>query len=615
MNPRTEPPIPQLQPPLPPQPHLHSTYCDRHPDENFTGFCSSCLCERLAILEPSTNGASSSRKTFTTTAAIKAIFRPSLAAAAPSSAELRRTKSFSASKNEGLFSGIFEPQRKSCDVRVRGTLCNATTVENGTQADTAKRKVGEQSEAVEEITPLEEAQNSSTVEGRVSEIVKERNQRSPELTMKGHVNLDLSPKKTSSDRDLKKDMAGSFWSAASVFSKKLQKWRSKQKLKKQREEAGGVGRHGRSTAALPVEKSIGCQLRDTQSEIADYGFGRRSCDADPRFSLDVGRISFDNPRCSIDEPRASWDGCMIGRSLGPSRMGPTMVSVMEDNCPPIIHHVIRTDAQIPLEGPIDEEDDYVVPGGSAQTRDYYQDSSCRRRKSFDRSGSFRKNASAMAAVEMDASNSSKNAKVSPARMMDVFQCTNLIIGDKDLRDTNTSSLRDDCSEMFEIGFRENSSAVGNDGQKGLKKSSRWKAWSIWGLIHRRGGNKDGENYDHGCSIIRGNGMERSLSGSWQDRNRDSRPAFNRRMFRSNSSVSWRNSYGIGGSVGKKNGEVDTIDINEHRKKRGDEFSLNRNHSARYSTSDVDNGLLKLYLAPKRGGDGWWRNRHGRAWGQ
>ncbi|KAF2306352.1 hypothetical protein GH714_016967 [Hevea brasiliensis] len=127
MNPTTEPS--QLQPPQPPQPHRPSTSCDRHPDEHFTGFCPSCLCERLAVLEPSSSSASSSRKppiptTSTATAALKAIFKPSggTGSSKPSFfPELRRTKSFSASKNEG-FSGVFEPQRKSCDVRVRSTL-------------------------------------------------------------------------------------------------------------------------------------------------------------------------------------------------------------------------------------------------------------------------------------------------------------------------------------------------------------------------------------------------------------------------------------------------------------------------------------------------------------
>ncbi|CAA3001314.1 Hypothetical predicted protein [Olea europaea subsp. europaea] len=71
--------------------------CDRDPDEQFTRFCPSCLCERLTTLDQSSSNTPSS-------------------SCRPSSAIAAAIKSFSASKNEalGLF---FKPQRKSCDVR------------------------------------------------------------------------------------------------------------------------------------------------------------------------------------------------------------------------------------------------------------------------------------------------------------------------------------------------------------------------------------------------------------------------------------------------------------------------------------------------------------------
>ncbi|KAK4796332.1 hypothetical protein SAY86_028658 [Trapa natans] len=636
MNPTNEPPLPQLQPPQPPQPHRPSTSCDRHPDEHFTGFCPSCLCERLVVLESSSICAASSSSSFrkppaAAVAAIKAIFKPSAAAAAPSSSsssylsELRRTKSFSASKNEGLFSGIFEPQRKSCDVRARSTLWNLFTLDDGTKSPGAEQRnlastsiqphpaleskevfaeieavkpdIGEESEEEkDEIRAFEEARRSNVV----AEIVEEEGVRKEpgELvaedlrTMKDHMDLDSNHKKPPSGRDFK-DIAGSFWSAASVFSKKLQKWRKKQKLKRQREAGGGGG----YSSTLPVEKPIGRQFRETQSEIADYGFGRRSCDTDPRFSLDAGRISFDDPRYSFDEPRASWDGYLVGRSFPPARMGPTMVSVVEDS-PPTVHHVPRTDTQIPVEEPpminsLEEEDD-GVPGGSAQTRDYYLDSSARRRKSLDRSSSIRKTAAAVVA-EMDELKSVKNAKVSPVTM-EYFQGSKSLVGERELRDSRDStlnSLGDDYSDMFEIGFADGVSVMANGDRKGPKKSSRWKAWSIWGFIHRKGGNKD-ENYDRFSS--RGNGVERSFSESWKDRNGGPRLAADRRVLRSNSSVNSRNSYSLGGSFGRKSG----MDMNGHSRKRRDEFFLERNRSARYSPKNVDNGLLRFYLTPMRG---------------
>ncbi|KAJ6303569.1 hypothetical protein OIU77_017448 [Salix suchowensis] len=650
MNPTTEPS--QLQPPQPPQPHRHSTSCDRHPEEHFTGFCPSCLCERLAVLDPNTSAAasSSSSRKHTATAALKAIFKPPQ----PSSSnnnnnsnrssffpELRRTKSFSASKNEG-FSGVFEPQRKSCDVRVRNTLCSLFNQDNEKNPSVKKEpfKGGLEIEAVEPRI------SSSSVRGPVFESKEEEEIESETDTENENVNANIGGdvlangvleesnltarnsnanpideiieeeeddfeddeegiSKKTSGRDFK-EIAGSFWSAASVFSKKLQKWRQKQKLKKQRND-------GPCSATLPVEKPIGRQYRETQSEIADYGFGRRSCDTDPRFSLDAGRISFDDPRYSFDEPRASWDGYLIGRTF--PRM-PTMVSVVED-AP--VNVVLRSDTQIPVEEPprismnsINEDE--AVPGGSAQTRDYYSDSSSRRRKSLDRSNSIRKTAAAVVA-EIDELKAVSNAKVTPATV-DYIHGPKLVVPDRDFRDSNSNSLRDDCSETFDMGFRDNASLVGNGERKGAKKPRRWsKAWNIWGFIHRRSVNKD----DDDDRYSRANGVERSFSESWPElrgeRNGDVRAGFNPKILRSNSSVSWRNSHNFAGGGGsfssarKSNAET----IGNGRKKK-DEFVLERNRSARYSPNNMENGLLRFYLTPLRNSrrNGWGKSKSSHA---
>ncbi|KAF5737222.1 hypothetical protein HS088_TW13G00101 [Tripterygium wilfordii] len=645
----------------PPQPHRLSTSCDRHPDENFTGFCPSCLCERLAVLDTS-NSASSSRKpppiptTSTAAAALKAIFKQaSLNSGAGGGSsrpsffpDLRRSKSFSASKNEGLgFSGLFEPQRKSCDVRARNTLSSLFYQEDdrkpskketrGANADnevvdsrnlalssSVRGPVKEEEEIEietesqsdnEDEESFRDSEDSNLgsnvnphsnplnpIEHRVPEIVEEEveeeedpNQEpepEPEPVleivheedmkpMKDHIDLDSQAKKPSG-RDLK-EIAGSFWSAASVFSKKWQKWRQNQKVKKRRNDGGG-------SATLPVEKPIGRQYRETQSEIADYGFGRRSCDTDPRFSLDAGRISIDDPRYSYDEPRASWDGYLTGRNLAASTRMPTMLSVVEDA--PV--HVSRSDTQIPVEEHKSSTDeDGTLPGGSMQTREYYSDSFSRRRKSLDRSNSIRNTAAAVVA-DMDEMKSVSNAKVTPATV-DYFNGLKL----PDMKDCYSNSLRDDCSETFEIGFRDNASVVGNGERKGTKKSRRWsKAWNIWGFIHRRSINKDED--DDGYS--RANGVARSFSESWPElrgeRNGEARGAFNPKILRSNSSVSWRNSNGIGGPFGnlRKNG----VETNGNGKERKDEIVLERNRSARYSPNDIDNGKLRFYLTPLRG---------------
>ncbi|XP_043702310.1 protein OCTOPUS-like [Telopea speciosissima] len=636
------------------------TTCDRHPEENFTGFCPSCLCERLEGLEPATrrgkNNPSASSSNSTAVSALKAIFKGSSAAAAgdngvgnhrnkPSSSffpELRRCKSFSGGKGEG-FSGVFEPQRKSCDVRGRSTLSTLFNLDDERKTDNNNNRnkeglvwggevevetrnlgfsgvggpvfesrEGEEEETDEEIRVSEEpaapnVNNFVVAEERVPEIEEEEEeeeeveeeedqQDEPVVeedvkTMKDHIDLDAQSKKPPG-RDLK-EIAGSFWLAASVFSKKLQKWRRKQKMKKRGGDCG-------SSTAMRAEKPSGRHYRETQSEIADYGFGRRSCDTDPRFSLDAGRMSFDDPRHSWDEPRASWDGYLISRTL--PRL-PPMLSVVEDVPAP----VRRADNLIPVEEQprysTANEDD-TTPGGSAQTRDYYSDSSSsQKRKSLDRSNSIRKMAAAVVA-EVDETKSVSNSKVSPATI-DYLHGTKLHVTDRDLKDlnsnSNTNSLRDDCSESFESAFRDATSVVGRLERKGSKKSRRWsKAWNIWAFIQRRNGSKDDDDERY----CRGNVVERSLSESWRelgrDANGDARGALNGKVFRCNSSVSSRSSFsnGVGGSLGgslRRSGR----ESNGNGKKR-DDFVLERNRSARFSPNNLDNGLLRFYLAPLSG---------------
>ncbi|CAJ1949224.1 unnamed protein product [Sphenostylis stenocarpa] len=622
-----------MNPPQPPQPHRPSTSCLRHPDEAFTGFCPLCLCERLARLDPNNNNspATARKPPSTAAAALKALFRP------PPFPELRRTKSFSASKNEP-FSTSFEPQRKSCDVRVRSTLSNLFHQDLNPQNDNPperndihprvlddpedKQEAEEEEQEKEEIRVEEEPKSNVNEivevieEVEVEEIEKEK-EKEEELvaiveeeeelkTMKDHIDLDSSQAKQQKARDFK-DLAGSFFSAASVFSKKLQKWRQKQKAKKRR------------NGALPVEKPIGRQFRDTQSEIADYGFGRRSCDTDPRFSLDAGRfsldagqfsldagrMSFDDPRYSLEEPRASWDGYLLGRSNFP-RM-PTMLSVVEDAPVAPVQHVMRTDTQIPVEEPVNEDEG--VPGGNAQTREYYSDSGSRRRKSLDRSSSVRKSVS----LEVDELsnngsggvngngngngnlNVNVNAKVAPAGV-DYVQGVRMGFNE---REFGSNSMREDCcsEKMFDVGVIGNGDGNGNG--KGGKKGRRWR-WSIWGFIHRRGGNKD-EDEDRYSRV---NGVERSYSETWGGDGRGGGGGgggFNARMLRSNSSVSWRNAQGVGNGGGgfggfRRNG----VQGNGNGKKGKDEFVLERNKSARYSPNNIDNGLLRFYLTPMRG---------------
>ncbi|XP_073008842.1 protein OCTOPUS-like [Typha latifolia] len=543
-----------------PQPHPHHRACDLHPDEVFTGFCASCLRERLSGLESARGPSASS--------AIRSLISKATAAAgvgggAAHRPELRRCKSFSTGRAAGGgASAAFEPQRRSCDVRGRSTLYSLFYQEDDEIGVERQPNLGfpppprvEEEDEDEEIRPAVDPVRA------VEDAVEPK-------PMKEH--MDLESKCSVSNPPLKesKEIASSFWLAASVFSKKWQKWRRKQKLKKQHSSKAAAA-SSTGAAVKPPKPSNRRRFHDTQSEFAVDALGRRSCDTDPRFSLDAGRMSFDDPRFSLDAPRASWDGYLIGGGRSAFSRLPPMLSVVEDaHAPPM--PVQRSDGQIPVE------EDFAVPGGSSQTRDYYYDSSSRRRRSFERSNSVRQ-----LAVQVNESKMASNAKVSPAGGTEFYNFRN---GgnflDRDLRDFSSNSLRDDVSESFESAFRESHKVASSP----AKKSRRWsKAWNIWGFIYRRGSGKDGTNV-----------VGRSFSEPWREiRTR----GYYGKILRSNSSASARSSFSANGGLGST--RRSNVETNGHGKKRRDEFVFERNRSARYSPSRIDNGMLRFYLTPMR----------------
>ncbi|KAJ0987862.1 hypothetical protein J5N97_006218 [Dioscorea zingiberensis] len=567
---------PQLQ-----QQHQHQQHslrrvpstCDRHPDELVTGFCASCLRERLAGLETRRNSPSSSSSS---SAFKSAFFKPN------PNPPLRRCKSFSCGRRDGIANISFEPQRKSCDVRGRSTLWSLFNQDNKLK-DAGRDSLGAARIQIEAgcpnvgvlrsgiADPVLESREDDGDEAEIRpadpEIVVETTEeiaREEELEgqaelkpMKDHIDLDAQAKKPS-PKDLK-EIAGSFWMAASVFSKKLQKWRRKQKLKKQGSTKAGLG--------APTEKpSNARRFGDTQSEIALDAFGRRSCDTDPRFSLDMARFSLDY---SWDEPRASWDGYLIGGRAPFPRAPPSMLSVIEDRpAPPTVQ---RADGQIPVE-----EDSMAIPGGSAQTRDYYLDSSSqRRRRSLDRSNSVRK-----LSVELN-----EQKPLSNTGATELHHGHNGMKLERDSRELNSNSLQDDCSENLESSCRH--PCKGGE----AKKSKRWgKKWSIWGFIHWRSGGKGGDSE-----------VGRSFSESWPELRRQ---GSNGKVLRCNSTVSSRHSFS-GGSTGSGRMRRSYVETNDHGRKRREEFVLERNRSARHSPSQGDNGMLRFYLTPMQGT---WRNR-------
>ncbi|XP_047339994.1 protein OCTOPUS-like [Impatiens glandulifera] len=302
------------------QPRRHIT-CHRHPAESVTGFCASCLRDRLAFLEPSTTVDTEEHEV-----------SDIVGRGDPSSSltgELRRCKSYS-NRKCGVIAGVSEQRRKSCDVAVRDTLSHLFNRDDDVEIDSTTEVNKVESKNLGFVEMSDKPRKSSRVAREAARLIISDDEKVMEedlKTMKEHIEIECQSRRESA-RDLK-DIAESFWSAASVFSRKLKKWSQKQQKKNRIDSysnraAGNNGKH------FPQSEKISVRgLKERQSEIGDFGLGRRSCDdVDPRrFSVDTGRISFDDPRFSFDEHRASWDGYMIARTI--PRLAP-MLSVIED---------------------------------------------------------------------------------------------------------------------------------------------------------------------------------------------------------------------------------------------------------------------------------------------
>ncbi|CAK7331328.1 unnamed protein product [Dovyalis caffra] len=552
----TQPQQPQLQK------HRKSS-CHRHPSKPITGFCASCLRERLAGIDPDTH-----QETPVTHLA----------------AELRRSKSYSSSSTNSnpnnnnasststssTTATTSEPRRKSCDVRPsRNTLSDLFHVDDKRRDFLIQKPKGldlgfelKEEEILGEIRVS--AQNANNSERNAEDFEEDGELK----TMKEFIDLEWERKKNGG-RDLK-DIAGSFWEVASVFSKKLGKWQRKQKKKEKRD--------GENLGSLVRNKKLSVRkLRETQSEIGEYGFGRRSCDTDPRLSVDVSRLSVDDSRYSFDEPRASWDGCLIGKTY--PRLTP-LVSVMEDvKLPSGGVENVKEIVNLKNEGE-------SSPGGTMQTRNYYSD---KRRKSFDRSGSNRR-----VGLGDEEFKSMSNAKVSP-ETVGLFHGAKLLVTEKELRDSNWYSLKDYGDENVDAVSKHASSITGGGASKKgfkFKKPHKWFGVSnIWGLMQRSSQSKCGDDR----SSIGGNVVDGPIPESWQNlsgvADGEANGMVSPRLIRSYT-VSGRDSCKMACSTSG-------AESKETGMKRREELLLQRNRSARYSPNNVDNGLLRFYLAPLR----------------
>ncbi|GAV74477.1 DUF740 domain-containing protein [Cephalotus follicularis] len=482
---------------------LHHRLCHRHPTKPITGFCPQCLTERLATIDPTTPPPT-----------------------------LRRTKSHSSTTYPDTNHNNNEDdndnnRRKSCDVGSRNTLSYLFHIEkNHTKNE------------LNQIPPYEPA----LLKQEVGQIVVDFFEEGSEFkTMREFIDLERDSKN-------KTTIGASLWETASVFSKKLSKW---QQRKQKKSNADLVD--------IVYKKPNLRRLRETQFEI-----GRRSCDTDPRLSVDEFRLSF-------DEPRASWDGYFNEQKTNNPRFTP-LVSVIED---------VNVNANVKGEE--------TSPGGSEQTRDYYGEAlnPQRRRRSFD------------GGRDVDEGKSISNAAVSPDTV-GLFHGAKLLVTEKELRNSNWYSIKDYKAESGESASSKDDGVVADGvSQKGFSflKSRRWRSvWNVWGLIQKRIGSKFGDDEERygGDNVVDG-AVAESRQKLRRVANGDAGGSggVSQKLLRSYS-VSSRNCYRTDALVQGKN----NVETNVDGVKRREEL-VQQNRSGGYSPNNFDNGLLRFYLTPSR----------------
>lgn len=476
----------------------------------------------------------------------------------------------STSKCETSCSSFTEQRRKSCEVRSDGSsLAHLFGDDDEKNGSSSCSKVESKNLGLSRVTyTVIEAseEKSSSEEIRVSRNAlvpvdvnaiddDEEFEEGEFKTMKEYIDLEFQNKNNKS-KDLR-GIAGNLLGAASVFTKKLQKWRQKNKMKKENSSSNceTAGSHGCNDVFSNIEKS-----RETQSEIGR----RRSCETEPRFSVDAGRISF-------DEPRASWDGYMIARTI--PRLAP-MFSVVENG---ILGNGNRFENhRLSVDGPMHSiMEDGTSSGGSGNSN---SDSSSmlRSRSSFDRSSSVRSFGKKTMCSEDQA--------VSPANLK-------LVITERELKDWHMNSTRDDALEK--VGsISKRTATIENVGNWNVpKKSVRWrKVRNVFSFKPK--------NCEDKSESFLGNVIDSSIDGSKEGKEAggEAKEVSGWKLTRSNSVVGLRNSREITGSSYRRR-SVDNDGVRPYKGR--EDFMLERNTSAKYLSMDLDNGTVPFYMTPLR----------------
>ncbi|CAH9073230.1 unnamed protein product [Cuscuta europaea] len=312
--------------------------CYRHRTQPSIGICAACLRERLSGVDASADPELSSLPIIPSllppvsgdAGRNAGVYDCPNKAGDPSSSfapDLRRSRSVSGIHREGSCSSS-EPRRVSCDVRDRNTLALLFDTNDCKTGPSAEIEVETESIGYPKLgrvsgEPIKDAEIDREIRVPTPSvpIVNDVDMEEGELkTMKEYIDLEVQSR-NQKPKDLR-DIAGNFWEAASVLSKKLQKWRQKQNANAKR-----VGSKTHTAHEHAIIRKSGKQnkenLRETQSDAGENGMGRRSCDTEPR-------ISVENPHIMMmDEPRASWDGYLVARNISGQSNSDSSFSQME----------------------------------------------------------------------------------------------------------------------------------------------------------------------------------------------------------------------------------------------------------------------------------------------